>query len=129
MSTPSKPTFAAAEENLRAILRAARNDGAPWRRDLDALDDYPDYAFIVRVGGRDRRVLMPGCSLDVLMNGLPGSLFLPRIVVDGNSWMFPHAISFFHPNADENAPAPRRLRSRLGDQNFHHLLPRTAEVA
>ena len=123
-----KPTLAAAEENLQAILRAAQNDGAAWRRDLDVLDDYPDYAFIVQVGAHQRRVLMPGCPLDVLMHGLPGTFFRPSIVVDGSSWMYPCAISFFDPQVSDEQ-APRHLRSHLGDRHFHRLLPRTAEVS
>ena len=123
-----KPTLAAAEENLRALLRSAGNDSAPWRRDLSALDDYPDYAFLVRVGARDRRVLMPGCSLDVLMYGWPET---PRITVDGNTWSFKYAINFFKPEFDgeepDNVIASRGFRSHLLNYELQRRLPRTEE--
>lgn len=125
-----KPTLAGAEENLRTILRAASNEGAPWRRNIDMVDDYPDYAFIVRVGARERHVLMPGCSLDVLM-GKHDHLFTPRIYIDGSSCLFEYAHSYFKSDdTDEivdRLRASRNFRSRLGDYDFHRLLPRTEE--
>ena len=126
-----KPTLAAAEENLRSLLRAAGNENGPWRRNLDALDDYPDYAFLVRVGARDRRVLMPGCPLDVLMYGWPDTICTPRITVDGNTWLFKYAIDFFKPEFDgeepDGEPASHGFRSHLLNYELQHRLPRTEE--
>ena len=130
--TSIKPTLAAAEENLRSLLRAAGNESTPWRRDLNALDDYPDYAFLVRVGACDRRVLMPGCSLDVLVNGWPETICTPRITVDGNTWLYKYAIDFFIPEFNGEEPdggltSRHGFRSHLLNYELQRRLPRTEE--
>lgn len=83
-----------AEANLPKLLSDAACEGATIERQPDG-DSEGRFSFIVKLGGRECEIDMPGWPLDkVRFLGKPQNIWdFPRLYVGGSSWVWKYAVN------------------------------------
>lgn len=90
-----------AYENMAALLKDAKLDGATFNRDCDAEEEGGRFSFLVTIPGYSEKhgdvpVDMPGIPLKrVRYTGAASQNIcdFPRLYVDGSSWVWKFAVS------------------------------------